>query len=105
MALTPVVLIHGSETALSDRALNEALSLRKDFERTSLDGSELELGRFSEVIAPSLFSEQRVVVVRDLQDVIGEVGEEILASFEAIDTNTHLIFLHRGGVKGKGLVS
>ena len=104
MALTPVVLIHGSETALSDRALNEALSLRKDFERTSLDGSELELGRFSEVIAPSLFSEQRVVVVRDLQDVIGEVGEEILASFEAIDTNTHLIFLHRGGVKGKGLV-
>jgi len=104
VALTPVVLIHGSETALSDRALNEALSLRKDFERTSLDGSELELGRFSEVIAPSLFSEQRVVVVRDLQDVIGEVGEEILASFEAIDTNTHLIFLHRGGVKGKGLV-
>jgi DNA polymerase-3 subunit delta len=104
VALTPVVLIHGSETALSDRALNEALSLRKDFERTSLDGSELELGRFSEVIAPSLFSERRVVVIRDLQDVIGEVGEEILASFEAIDTNTHLIFLHRGGVKGKGLV-
>jgi DNA polymerase-3 subunit delta len=104
VALTPVVLIHGSETALSDRALNEALSLRKDFERTSLDGSELELGRFSEVIAPSLFSERRVVVIRDLQDVISEVGEEILASFEAIDTNTHLIFLHRGGVKGKGLV-
>lgn len=104
MALTPVVLIHGSEAALSDRALNEALSLRKDFERTTLDGSELELGRFSEVIAPSLFSERRVVVIRDLQDVIGEVGEEILASFEAIDPNTHLIFLHRGGVKGKGLV-
>jgi DNA polymerase-3 subunit delta len=104
VALTPVVLIHGSEAALSDRALNEALSLRKDFERTTLDGSELELGRFSEVIAPSLFSERRVVVIRDLQDVIGEVGEEILASFEAIDPNTHLIFLHRGGVKGKGLV-
>jgi len=104
VALTPVVLIHGSEAALSDRALNEALSSRKDFERTTLDGSELELGRFSEVIAPSLFSERRVVVIRDLQDVIGEVGEEILASFEAIDPNTHLIFLHRGGVKGKGLV-
>ncbi|MEY3088798.1 MAG: hypothetical protein RLZZ208_66 [Actinomycetota bacterium] len=104
MALTPVVLIHGSEAALSDRALNEALSSRKDFERTTLDGSELELGRFSEVIAPSLFSERRVVVIRDLQDVIGEVGEEILASFEAIDPNTHLIFLHRGGVKVKGLV-
>jgi len=78
VALTPVVLIHGSEAALSDRALNEALSLRKDFERTTLDGSELELGRFSEVIAPSLFSERRVVVIRDLQDVIGEVACEPL---------------------------
>ena len=104
MALTPLILIHGSEPALSDRALNQALTARKEFERTSLDGTELELGRYSEAIAPSLFSEQRVVVVRDLQDVSAEVGEEILESFDQVDPNTHLIFVHRGGVKGKGLV-
>lgn len=104
MALSPLVLIHGSEAALSDRALQEALAARKDFERTSLDGAELELGRYGEVIAPSLFSEKRVVVIRDLQDVTAEVGEEILESFDAIDPNTHLVFVHKGGVKGKGLV-
>lgn len=104
MALSALVLIHGSEAALSDRALQEALTARKDFERTALDGANLELGRYGEVIAPSLFSEKRVIVVKDLQDVSAEVGEEILESFDAIDPNTHLIFVHRGGVKGKGLV-
>lgn len=102
--ISQFLLIHGSEAALSDRALHEALSARKDFERTSLDGSDLELGRYGEVIAPSLFSEKRVIVVKDLQDVTAEVGEEILESFDAIDPNTHLIFIHRGGVKAKGLV-
>lgn len=104
MALNPLLLIHGGEAALSDRALSEALEARKDFERTSLDGGELEVGRYGEVIAPSLFSEKRVVILRELQDVSAEVGEEILESFDAIDPNTHLIFVHRGGVKGKGLV-
>ncbi len=104
MALTPLLLIHGSEVALSDRALSEALAARKDFERTNLDGDELEVGRYSEVIAPSLFSENRVIILRDLQDVPAEVGQEILESFDSIDSNTHLIFIHRGGVKGKGLV-
>ena len=102
--LNPLVLIHGSEAALSDRALSEALLARKDFEKTTLDGGDLEVGRFSEVIAPSLFSEKRVVVVRALHEVIGEVGEEILENLEGVDGNTHLIFVHGGGVKGKGLV-
>lgn len=104
MALTPLVLIHGSEDALSDRALSESLSSRSDFERTTLDGSYLELGRFSESVAPSLFSEKRVVVLRDLQEVAAEVGEEIIEALPNVDSNTHLIFIHRGGVKGKGLV-
>lgn len=104
MALNPLLLIHGSEDALSDRALNQALSSRSDFERTTIDGSELELGRFSEAIAPSLFSEKRVVILRELQDVSAEVGEEIIESLEDIDPNIHLLFIHRGGVKGKGLV-
>ena len=50
MALNPLLLIHGGEAALSDRALNEALEARRDFERTSLDGGELEVGRYGEVI-------------------------------------------------------
>ena len=69
MALNPLLLIHGGESVLADRALAEALELRADFERTILDGAGLELGRFGEAVAPSLFADKRVLVLKDLQDV------------------------------------
>ncbi|MBU6353083.1 MAG: DNA polymerase III subunit delta [Actinomycetales bacterium] len=104
MALNSLILIHGGESVIADRALEEAMSARKDFERTSIDGSEMEEGRFAEVIAPSLFAEKRVVVIKDLQDVSAEVAEEISRQIDSLDPSLHLIFIHRGGVKGKGLV-
>lgn len=104
MALAKLILIHGSEEVLADRALAEALTARVEFERTTLNGDEIELGRYSEVIAPSLFADKRVVVIRDLQDAQAEVAEEIIHSLDQLDPNLHLIFIHRGGVKGKGLV-
>ena len=104
MALSPILLIHGGESVLADRALAEALALRADFERTVLDGSGLELGRYGEAVAPSLFADKRVVVIKDLQDVVSEVQEEIESLFDHLDVNLHLIFIHEGGVKGKGLL-
>lgn len=104
MAISRLLLIHGSEAALADRALESALSQRTGFERSVLEGSEIEPGRYGDAVAPSLFSEQRLVVIKDLQDVAAEVGEEILALFDQLDENLYLVFLHRGGVKGKGLV-
>lgn len=104
MALSSVLLIHGGESVLADRALAEALALRGDFEKTVVDGGSLEIGRYAEAVAPSLFADKRVLVIRDLQDVIMEVQEEIEAQFEHLDPNLHLIFLHKGGVKGKALL-
>jgi len=97
-------LIHGGESVLADRALAEALALRADFERTVLDGAGLEIGRYGEAVAPSLFAEKRVLVLKDLQDVTSEVQEEIESLFDQLDPNLHLIFIHKGGVKGKGLL-
>lgn len=99
-----MLLIHGGESVLADRALAEALALRADFERTVLDGAGLEIGRYVEAVAPSLFAEKRVLVLKDLQDVTSEVQEEIESLFDQLDPNLHLIFIHKGGVKGKGLL-
>lgn len=104
MALSPLLLIHGGESVLADRALAEALTLRADFERTVLDGAGLELGRYGEAVAPSLFADKRVVVIKDLQDVVSEVQEEIESLFDQLDPHLHLIFIHKGGVKGKALL-
>ncbi|MEY2679474.1 MAG: hypothetical protein RLZZ160_552 [Actinomycetota bacterium] len=104
MAMSSILLIHGGESVLADRALLQALSVRSDFEKTVLDGGDLEPGRYGEAVAPSLFAEKRVVVIRDLQDVVVEVQEEIESLFESLDPNLQLIFVHKGGVKGKGLL-
>lgn len=104
MALKPITLIMGGEVVLADRALASELALRGDFERTTLDGGELEPGRYGEAVAPSLFADKRVIVIRDLQDVSSDVATEISELFTELDPNLHLIFLHKGGVKGKGLV-
>ncbi len=104
MAMSSILLIHGGESVLADRALLQALSVRSDFEKTVLDGGDLEPGRYGEAVAPSLFAEKRVVVIRDLQDVVVEVQEEIESLLESLDPNLHLIFVHKGGVKGKGLL-
>ena len=104
MALNPLLLIHGGESVLADRALAEALGMRADFERTILDGAGLELGRYGEAVAPSLFADKRVLVLKDLQDVTSDVQEEIESLFDQLDPNLHLIFIHKGGVKGKGLL-
>ncbi|MEY3715036.1 MAG: hypothetical protein RJB59_839 [Actinomycetota bacterium] len=104
MALAQIVLILGGETVLADRALSQVLEQRADFEKTVLDGAQLDLGKFAETVAPSLFADQRVVVVRELQDVVSEVQEEIEQQFSHLEPNLHLVFLHKGGVKGKALL-
>ncbi len=103
-ALPSMVLILGGESVLADRALAEALTLRGDFEKSVLDGASLDLGKFAEAVAPSLFADKRVVVVKDLQDVVSEVQEEIEEQFSHLEPNLHLIFIHKGGVKGKALL-
>ena len=102
--LPSMVLILGGESVLADRALAEALTLRGDFEKSVLDGASLDLGKFAEAVAPSLFADKRVVVVKDLQDVVSEVQEEIEEQFSHLEPNLHLIFIHKGGVKGKALL-
>jgi DNA polymerase-3 subunit delta len=104
MALAQIVLILGGETVLADRALSQVLEQRADFEKTVLDGAQLDSGKFAETVAPSLFADQRVVVVRELQDVVSEVQEEIEQQFAHLEPNLHLVFLHKGGVKGKALL-
>ena len=104
VALAQVTLIHGSEEVLAERALDLELDKRAEFERTFLAGDELTTGRFAETIAPSLFAEKRVVVIRALHEAPSEIVEEIERDLEIADPNVHLILIHGGGNKAKGFV-
>ena len=101
MALT---LIQGAESVLSDRAISEILSRATGAVVTQLDSNEIELGVITDALAPSLFGDARVVVIREIQELTQEESEEISSYLENSDEGVHLVLWHKGGVKGKALL-
>ncbi len=101
MALT---LIQGAESVLADRAISEILSRATGAIVTQLDSNEIELGVITDALAPSLFGDARVVVIREIQELTQEESEEISSYLENSDEGVHLVLWHKGGVKGKALL-
>lgn len=99
-----IALITGAESVLVDREINRLISTSGNSELTRLEGSEVEPGTFSAATAPSLFSEARTLVLRDLQDLSQECYEEIERYLNEPDPALKVVFTFKGGVKGKGLV-
>lgn len=99
-------LLLGSEAALADRALAKLqVQLREDgAEVTSLSASDVFAGDIADALAPSLFSEKRALVLRDLQDLPDENKPEITRYLADPDPSITVIFIHKGGVKGKALL-
>ena len=99
-------LLLGSEGALADRALTKLNAELKEekCEITNISAPDAILGDISDALAPSLFSERRALIIKDLQDLPEESREEITRYLDAPDDLTTLIFVHKGGVKGKALL-
>jgi DNA polymerase-3 subunit delta len=101
-----IYLILGPESALAERALTKLQAELKDekCEVTTLFAGDTIVGDIADALAPSLFSERRALIIRDLQDLPEDNRAEITRYIEAPDQLTTLIFVHKGGVKGKALI-
>jgi DNA polymerase-3 subunit delta len=99
-----IVLIQGPESLLADRAISQVILKYPNAQISNLHSAEIEVGVITDSLAPSLFTDQRVVVIRDIQDLTAECTEEIASYLENQDENLVLVLWHKGGVKGKGLV-
>lgn len=99
-------LLLGSEAALADRALAKLQTqLREEkAEVTLLSASDVLVGDIADALAPSLFSENRALIIRDLQDLPEESKPEIIRYLAEPDPTITVILIHKGGVKGKGLL-
>jgi DNA polymerase-3 subunit delta len=104
--MNSLYLLLGSEGALADRALAKLMAQLKDekAETTTLSASDVIVGDIADALAPSLFSERRALIIKDLQDLDDECKPEIIRYLDEIDATTTVIFLHKGGVKGKALL-
>ncbi len=104
--MNAIYLILGSEGALSDRAINKLTAelKEKNCEITNLFAGETIVGDIADALAPSLFSENRALILRDLQDLPEDNREEITRYLLAPDPTMTVVFVHKGGVKGKALL-
>lgn len=104
--MNALYLLLGGEGALADRAMAKLTAqLREEnAEVTTLTAGDVIPGDIADALAPSLFSERRALVLKDLQDLDDECKDEITRYLDAIDATTTVIFIHKGGVKGKALL-
>lgn len=106
--LAPLTLAVGQEELLLDRAVREVVAAARaadaDTDVRDLASEQLQPGTLAELTSPSLFSERKVLVVRNAQDLSADSVKEVKAYLAAPYEEIILVLLHAGGVKGKGLL-
>jgi len=99
-----LVLIQGAEGLLADRAVSQIIAEYAAAQVTNISIEDIEIGFITDALAPSLFGDQRIVVIKEIQDLDGDCSDEIIAYLENQDESLTLVLWHKGGVKGKALV-
>ncbi|MEU7021789.1 DNA polymerase III subunit delta [Streptomyces sp. NPDC046203] len=106
--LAPVTLAVGQEDLLLDRAVREVVAAARaadaDTDVRDLAPEQLQPGSLAELTSPSLFSERKVLVMRNAQDLPADTIKEIKAYLDDPAEEITLVVLHAGGAKGKGLL-
>ena len=107
--LVPVTLVVGEEELLVSRAVSRVVRAARDrtpdIDVRDLEASALQPGNLGELLSPSLFGDERVVVLRAAQDLGKDVAAEVLAYAGDPLPEVLLVVLHAGGAKGKALLS
>ncbi len=99
-----ITLIQGGESVLADRAIASLLVKNPQATVTQLECSEIELGAITDALAPSLFGEDRILVLREIQDLAQDLQDEVTEFLSNPDPSVELVLWHKGGVKGKALL-
>lgn len=103
MASTTIAV--GEDGLLADRIVTRAVAAAGDgavvHETT---GSELTEDLLMELASPSLFGDERVLLVRALHDVSKDVVGALTAVVEDPDSELRIVAVHAGGVKGKAVL-
>ena len=99
-----ITLIQGGESVLADRAIASLLVKNPQATVTQLECSEIELGAITDALAPSLFGEDRILVLREIQELAQDLQDEVTEFLSNPDPSVELVLWHKGGVKGKALI-
>jgi DNA polymerase III subunit delta len=106
--MAAVTLVVGDEELLVARAVERAAAAGASKTvagvgptRYDVLAAELDTDALAEMTSPSLFAEERVVIVRGLQDADKDTVAALVACIETRDEGVTLAITHTGGAKGK----
>jgi DNA polymerase-3 subunit delta len=106
--LAPIVLIHGTEQLIASRALERLRELARqrdpDVAIHEITAENVTAGSLAQDTSPSLFGEERLVIVPELQAAPESLVSEIDAYLDAPADGVSLVLVHRGGNRGKKLL-
>ncbi|MGN8246156.1 DNA polymerase III subunit delta [Cellulomonas soli] len=107
-APAPVVLVSGGEELLAERAVDRIITLSREqdpqIEVVRLDAAEYSAGMLVVATSPSLFAEDKVVVVTGLERATDELLADVLAAVASTAPGVVLVLRHGGGQRGKKLL-
>lgn len=102
-----MLLISGDEELLAERAIGRAIATARradaGVERREVAAAGLGPAAFEEMVAPSLFAQPRIVIVRGAQEASKELAAELLAFAAAPVEGVTLVVQHAGGARNKAL--
>ncbi|HEY5845659.1 MAG TPA: DNA polymerase III subunit delta, partial [Microlunatus sp.] len=105
--LTPLVLVTGDEPLLVDRAIARAVAAARrvdaGVERRDGTGAGLTVGEFADLVAPSLFAEPRMVVIRGAHEASRELATALAAYPKDPVESVWLVIHHPGGARNKAI--
>lgn len=108
MELAPVVLVSGPEDLLGERAVDRLIGLARErdaaVEVTRIDGSAYASGELTLATSPSLFAEDRLIVVEQVEKGTDDLIVDALRYLDAPADDVVLILRHGGGQRGKKLL-
>lgn len=106
--LAPVVLVTGPEALLAERTVDRLIGLARErdaaVEVTRIDGSAYAAGELVLATSPSLFAEDRLVVVENVEKGTDELITDAIRYVGAPEGDVVLILRHGGGQRGKKLL-
>ncbi len=107
--LVPLTLVVGDEELLVSRAVSAVLRAARarnpQTEVVDLDAPGVAPGDLVEVLSPSLFGDERVLVLRGVQDLDKAVVDELVAYAADPLPEICVVAVHPGGVKGKATIT
>jgi DNA polymerase-3 subunit delta len=103
-----VILVTGPEELLNERAVSSALAAVREHdaeaEVSQTNADQMSMAALADLAAPSLFSSNRCVVVRGLENLPEEAHQGLVDYASSPADDVGLVLVHSGGQKGKGLL-